>query len=37
VEAVRGRSGDLRLNREPSDINIGETVRNSEPSFFMAE
>lgn len=37
VETVRGRSGGLRLNREPAKINIGEVVRNSEPDFYMAE
>ena len=37
VETVRGRNGGLRLNKEPSAINIGEVVRNTETDFFMAE
>ena len=30
VASVRGRSGGLRLNREPADINIGRLVRLTE-------
>lgn len=37
VETVRGRNGGLKLNKEPTDINIGEVVRNTETDFFMAE
>jgi len=37
VDAVRGRNGGLRLNKEPEQINIGEVVRNSETDFHMAE
>jgi Rrf2 family nitric oxide-sensitive transcriptional repressor len=37
VETVRGRNGGLRLNKEPSEINIGKVVRVSESDFFMAE
>ncbi|WP_034295817.1 Rrf2 family transcriptional regulator [Herbaspirillum sp. RV1423] len=37
VDAVRGRNGGLRLNKEPEEINIGEVVRNSETDFYMAE
>lgn len=37
VETLRGRSGGLRLNREPEDINIGEVVRKTETDFYMAE
>ena len=37
VETVRGRNGGLRLNQDPSDINIGEVVRGSETDFYMAE
>ena len=37
VETVRGRSGGLKLNKEPAEINIGDVVRNTETDFFMAE
>ena len=37
VETVRGRNGGLRLGREPSEINVGEVVRNTESDFFIAE
>lgn len=37
IETVRGRNGGLRLNKEPSDINIGDVVRGSETDFYMAE
>jgi Rrf2 family nitric oxide-sensitive transcriptional repressor len=37
IETVRGRNGGFRLNKEPSEINIGTVVRNSESDFFMAE
>lgn len=36
VETVRGRSGGLRLNREPRDITVGEVVRHTESDFYMA-
>ncbi len=31
VESTRGRSGGLRLIRDPKDINIGKVVREMEP------
>jgi len=37
VETIRGRSGGLRLKKEPEDINIGEVVRGAEPDFTMVE
>ena len=37
VDTIRGRSGGLRLKREPEDINIGDVVRRTEPDFNMAE
>jgi Rrf2 family nitric oxide-sensitive transcriptional repressor len=37
VETIRGRSGGLRLGKEPEQINIGEVVRGTEPDFMMVE
>jgi Rrf2 family nitric oxide-sensitive transcriptional repressor len=37
VETVRGRNGGLRLGRDPSEINVGDVVRNTESDFFIAE
>jgi Rrf2 family nitric oxide-sensitive transcriptional repressor len=36
IVTVRGRNGGLRLGREPSDIVIGDVVRNTETDFYMA-
>jgi Rrf2 family transcriptional regulator, nitric oxide-sensitive transcriptional repressor len=37
VETIRGRSGGLRLGKEPEEINIGTVVRGTEPDFMMVE
>lgn len=37
VETIRGRSGGLRLGKEPEEINIGQVVRSTEPDFRMVE
>ena len=37
VETIRGRSGGLRLGKEPEEINIGEVVKGTEPDFVMVE
>jgi len=37
VETIRGRSGGLRLGKEPEDINLGDVVRRTEPDFLMVE
>lgn len=37
VETIRGRSGGLRLGKEPEEINIGEVVKGTEPDFMMVE
>lgn len=37
VETVRGRNGGIKLGKEPTQINIGALVRDTEPDFFMAE
>lgn len=37
VETIRGRSGGLRLGKEPEQINIGDVVRRTEPDFMMVE
>ena len=37
VAAIRGRSGGLRLNRQPEDIRIGAVVRATEPNFTLVE
>ena len=37
ISSVRGRSGGLRLNRRPEEINIGALVRATEPHFDLVE
>mgnify|MGYP002623746796 CR=1 FL=1 len=37
VESVRGRSGGLRLAKDPSKINLGKVVRETEDDFKIVE
>jgi Rrf2 family transcriptional regulator, nitric oxide-sensitive transcriptional repressor len=37
VTSVRGRSGGIRLGKEPEDINIGALVRQTEDGFDLAD
>lgn len=37
IETIRGRGGGIRLKVAPSDINIGETVREAEEDFHIVE
>ncbi len=37
VETVRGRSGGLRLAREPVDVNVGEVIRRTEENLALVE
>ena len=37
VESVRGRSGGIRLGREPESINLGALVRDTEEGFELAD
>lgn len=37
LKVKRGRHGGIMLNRAPSNINLGEVVRASEPDFHLAE
>jgi len=37
VKAATGRSGGIRLARDPGGINIGEVVRRTEPNFRIVE
>ena len=36
LQTVRGRSGGLRLAREPQSIRLGQVAKVTEPDFFMA-
>jgi Rrf2 family transcriptional regulator, nitric oxide-sensitive transcriptional repressor len=36
IETVRGRSGGLRLAREPETFSVGDVVRQTETDFYMA-
>ena len=37
IEGVRGRSGGIRLGRDPEKINVGEVVRHTEEGFDLVE
>jgi Rrf2 family nitric oxide-sensitive transcriptional repressor len=37
IQTVRGRSGGVRLARDPSTITVGSVVRLTEPDFIMVE
>jgi Rrf2 family nitric oxide-sensitive transcriptional repressor len=37
VKASAGRSGGIALSRDPSEINIGDVVRKTEPTFRIVE
>ncbi|RHW38385.1 Rrf2 family transcriptional regulator [Lysinibacillus yapensis] len=37
IETIRGRSGGIRLNVKPEEINIGQVVRHTEEDFHLVE
>ena len=37
IETVRGRSGGIRLAKPPSEIGIGQVIRQTEPQFELTE
>ncbi|MBI5660440.1 MAG: Rrf2 family transcriptional regulator [Nitrosomonadales bacterium] len=37
ILTARGRNGGMMLSRSPSEINLGDVVRNTEPNFDIAE
>ena len=37
IDTMRGRSGGVRLAREPEEINLGELVRGTEEDFSLVE
>jgi Rrf2 family nitric oxide-sensitive transcriptional repressor len=37
IETIRGRNGGFRLNKTPTEINIGELVRKTEEDFYLVE
>ena len=37
ITSVRGRNGGLRLNKLPTDINVGRLIRRTEPGWDLVE
>ena len=37
ITSVRGRNGGLRLNKPPTDINVGRLIRRTEPGWDLVE
>lgn len=37
IKTIRGKNGGIQLNALPSEINIGEIVKQTEPHFFLVE
>lgn len=37
ILTTRGRNGGMRLSRPPTDIMLGDVIRNTEPNFDIAE
>jgi Rrf2 family nitric oxide-sensitive transcriptional repressor len=37
IAIKRGRSGGVKLARDPSQINLGEVIQATEPDFYLAE
>jgi Rrf2 family transcriptional regulator, nitric oxide-sensitive transcriptional repressor len=37
IASVRGRNGGLRLNKPPSEINVGRLIRRTEPGWDLVE
>jgi Rrf2 family transcriptional regulator, nitric oxide-sensitive transcriptional repressor len=37
IASVRGRNGGLRLNKPPTEINVGRVIRRTEPSWDLVE
>jgi Rrf2 family nitric oxide-sensitive transcriptional repressor len=37
LTAVRGRSGGIRLDKEPKEINLGDVLKLTEPDFLLVE
>lgn len=37
IQTFRGRTGGLKLARDPESINVGRVVRDMEPNFYLVE